>query len=198
MAQSYWELLKDPRWQRKRLEVMERDLWTCTQCGCETNTLNVHHSYYERGKKPWEYPSESLRTLCEECHAKTTAQVDEAKRILGSLPNDVLDEVIGYLRARYWIELGGCDPIPLTNYPQVAGFLSGFGVIGWWMRDAIAARIAEAGNECRAPRAMQQIASEQSQHLRAFYDRNLAERAAKEHGEAIDRAIACVAGADTE
>ncbi|MBK7212937.1 MAG: hypothetical protein IPH88_06500 [Bacteroidales bacterium] len=30
--------------------------------------LNVHHEYYQDGKLPWEYPDESLHTLCSECH----------------------------------------------------------------------------------------------------------------------------------
>jgi hypothetical protein len=33
--------------------------------------LNVHHTYYQSGKKPWEYPDESLITLCNPCHRKT-------------------------------------------------------------------------------------------------------------------------------
>lgn len=28
----------------------------------------MHHGYYEKRKQPWEYPQDSLRTLCEECH----------------------------------------------------------------------------------------------------------------------------------
>jgi len=32
--------------------------------------LNVHHNYYIRGKKPWEYPDDALVTLCEDCHKK--------------------------------------------------------------------------------------------------------------------------------
>jgi 5-methylcytosine-specific restriction endonuclease McrA len=65
---TYWELLKDPRWQRKRLEVMERDGFACVYCDSAEKTLNVHHSYYERGNAPWEYPDSSLHTLCEDCH----------------------------------------------------------------------------------------------------------------------------------
>lgn len=60
---------RDSRWQRKRLEIMERDNWTCQSCGRSGGvTLNVHHAYYEKGCKPWEYPNESLVTWCEECH----------------------------------------------------------------------------------------------------------------------------------
>ncbi|HCY39778.1 MAG TPA: hypothetical protein DHV48_00200 [Prolixibacteraceae bacterium] len=30
--------------------------------------LHVHHTYYQRGKKPWEYPDSSLETYCQSCH----------------------------------------------------------------------------------------------------------------------------------
>jgi len=62
----------DSRWQQKRLEIMARDKWTCKSCGAtgEGVTLNVHHAYYESGKKPWEYPEEALVTWCSECHEK--------------------------------------------------------------------------------------------------------------------------------
>jgi len=65
-------MYRDSRWQQKRLEVMERDGWKCRSCGASGDgvTLNVHHAYYETGKKPWEYPSTSLFTWCEECHSR--------------------------------------------------------------------------------------------------------------------------------
>jgi len=60
---------KDPRWQKKRLEVMQRDEFRCLHCGNEKATLNVHHCFYVAGRDPWEYDNECLQTLCEECHA---------------------------------------------------------------------------------------------------------------------------------
>lgn len=68
---TYAEKLKDPRWQKKRLEIMQRDQWTCRLCGSTTETLNVHHVYYEKGFDVWQYPDFALLTLCEECHQKT-------------------------------------------------------------------------------------------------------------------------------
>ena len=68
-ARPYWEKLKDPRWQKMRLEIMDRDGFKCTQCDDAKSTLNVHHAYYIKGRYPWEYPEWSLRTLCEECHS---------------------------------------------------------------------------------------------------------------------------------
>lgn len=65
---SYTDKLKDPRWQRKRLEIMQRDNWKCKLCGDEKTTLNVHHILYIKGLDPWEYDNKHLTTLCEECH----------------------------------------------------------------------------------------------------------------------------------
>ena len=67
----YWQQLRDPRWQKKRLEIMSRDNWRCVLCRNASDTLNVHHGYYEKGQMPWEYPDASLHTLCEKCHALT-------------------------------------------------------------------------------------------------------------------------------
>lgn len=68
---SKWSsAFRDSRWQKKRLEIMNRDKWTCRSCGKsgENVTLNVHHAYYETGKAPWEYLNETLVTLCDKCH----------------------------------------------------------------------------------------------------------------------------------
>lgn len=65
--QSYSEKLKDPRWQRKRLEVMNRDDFTCQLCQTKEKTLHVHHEQYKGD--PWDVDIDKLRTLCEDCHA---------------------------------------------------------------------------------------------------------------------------------
>jgi len=62
------EMYLNPRWQRKRLEIMSRDDFKCTRCGCDDLPLHVHHDYYEWGRLPWEYDNVYLRTLCEWCH----------------------------------------------------------------------------------------------------------------------------------
>lgn len=70
---SKWSsAFRDSRWQQKRLKIMERDNWTCCNCGAkgEGVTLNVHHMYYEKNKSPWEYDDETLITWCEKCHKK--------------------------------------------------------------------------------------------------------------------------------
>jgi len=68
MAKSYSEKLKDPRWQKKRLRIFERDKWKCLDCGATDNTLHVHHLRYFNGADPWDYDDVHLATLCEKCH----------------------------------------------------------------------------------------------------------------------------------
>lgn len=95
---AYREPLRDPRWQRLRLEVMQRDNFACVLCEATDKTLNVHHSYYAKGRKPWEYESESLRTLCEDCHARVSQYMDELKRIAGALDDGLLKTLLGFAR----------------------------------------------------------------------------------------------------
>jgi len=47
---KYSEKLKDPRWQKKRLKVLERDNWECKQCGEKEETLHIHHLLYDKDK----------------------------------------------------------------------------------------------------------------------------------------------------
>ncbi len=79
---TYFEKLKDPRWQKMRLKVLERDDWTC-QCCCDPDsTLAVHHRYYISGCEPWDYPMEALVTLCEECHTEERENRPQEERLL--------------------------------------------------------------------------------------------------------------------
>lgn len=80
---SYSEKLRDPRWQKMRLEIMQRDGFACRICHDEASTLNVHHRYYISGNDPWEYPLGALVTLCENCHKFETHEMDNACVRLG-------------------------------------------------------------------------------------------------------------------
>jgi len=68
MASNYSEKLRDPRWQKKRLEILERDGWMCQKCFDPESTLVVHHRRYLPNIEPWDYPDDLLITLCEDCH----------------------------------------------------------------------------------------------------------------------------------
>ncbi|HQR20070.1 MAG TPA: hypothetical protein PKV98_04345 [Burkholderiaceae bacterium] len=67
-GKTYYEKLKDPRWQKRRLDILARDEWMCQACYDAESTLHVHHIAYRKGAEPWEYPDHMLVTLCEECH----------------------------------------------------------------------------------------------------------------------------------
>jgi hypothetical protein len=64
---EYQEKLTDPRWQKMRLKVFERDGFRCCCCGDSTETLHIHHLVYGKGE-PWDSPMEDLETLCSFCH----------------------------------------------------------------------------------------------------------------------------------
>jgi len=67
---DYYELLKNPKWFRKRKRILNRDENKCTVCGSK-KLLVVHHTfYYEDFPDPWLYPNRSLLTLCNDCHEK--------------------------------------------------------------------------------------------------------------------------------
>jgi hypothetical protein len=51
------------------LEILERDKFSCSNCGDTESTLHVHHRRYVKGRKAWEYTDAELETLCEPCHA---------------------------------------------------------------------------------------------------------------------------------
>ena len=88
MEKSYSDKLKDPRWQQKRLRVMERDKFTCKKCFDTESTLTVHHKYYIYKADPWDYPDEILVTLCDKCHNEE----EEVKYIIGDFTKVLLAE----------------------------------------------------------------------------------------------------------
>lgn len=79
---GYLEKLRRPEWQRRRLEILSRDNFTCANCGDDKTTLNVHHRYYDYGSEPWDYDDAALVTLCEPCHSVET---EVSREIRGSV-----------------------------------------------------------------------------------------------------------------
>lgn len=82
---SYSDKLRDPRWQKKRLEIFERDGWICIICGSSQKNLHVHHNWYVRGLQPWEYNDSQLCTLCDGCHDKATKVQENLKNHLSRM-----------------------------------------------------------------------------------------------------------------
>jgi hypothetical protein len=79
---TYREQLLDPRWQRKRLEMLEAASWECSSCGGGKITLHVHHRRYFKGRMAWEYSNEELEVLCKDCHAEKHAHEELLARVL--------------------------------------------------------------------------------------------------------------------
>ena len=63
---KYSEKLKSPKWQKKRLEILQRDNFTCICCGDTETELHVNHLKYSG--EPWEAKNENLETVCKVCH----------------------------------------------------------------------------------------------------------------------------------
>jgi len=78
-------------------------------CGATEKTLHVHHKYYEKGLKPWEYPDTSLHCLCADCHKSIQAVHMELNRQIGRLDLSDLDVLLGYARG-----------LEMAAYPMVA------------------------------------------------------------------------------
>lgn len=89
-AKSYSEKLRDPRWQKKRLVILERDNFKCVVCLNTKSELHVHHGFYAKGREPWDYPDETLWTLCDECHEQVEQWLAEIREMIGGLyPGDI-------------------------------------------------------------------------------------------------------------
>lgn len=87
----------DPRWQKIRLKIMERDGFACKVCGEKTATLHVHHLKYEKGKKIWDVNDDDLETLCEKCHKNIEDLISRVRE--NSIPilkqsSDIIDSTI--------------------------------------------------------------------------------------------------------
>jgi hypothetical protein len=71
-SREYGEKLRDPRWQKRRLEIFQRDDWTCQLCCRADLELHVHHMY-RTSEDPWNEPDLHLLTVCKLCHEEQPA-----------------------------------------------------------------------------------------------------------------------------
>lgn len=91
---TYSEKLRDPRWQKKRLEIMQRDNFCCIVCCDSKSELQVHHLIYKK-RDPWDYPNALYQTLCKSCHELrgelTDKCVDALRIAVGKTSNQQLE-----------------------------------------------------------------------------------------------------------
>lgn len=75
---TYSEKLRDPRWQKKRLYILDRDNFSCQYCGETEKTIHVHHMGVD---------DSALISLCEDCH-----KVEHLKN-MSSMENELKDAI---------------------------------------------------------------------------------------------------------
>lgn len=100
MKMTYAEQLKHPKWQKMRLEVLERANFHCQICGDDEMTLHVHHKQYIKGRMAWEYELSNFDALCESCHNSTHEAKDRIMSILSCVPSvrwpEIADMLLGW------------------------------------------------------------------------------------------------------
>lgn len=104
MPKSYSEKLKDPRWQKKRLQILQRDKWVCQSCfssndGENRETLHVHHRWYDHGKEPWDYPDNCFLTVCKPCHDLIKDDLDWLKNLGRNESVSTIMAMVGCMKA---------------------------------------------------------------------------------------------------
>lgn len=97
---TYKELLRHPKWLRKRAAILEKYKSTCQHCRKQTAMLSIHHRYYVAWRKPWQYPDWALIPLCDTpCH-----------RLVQERDRDTFQD--------WETNDGACDPIPEPSVPD--------------------------------------------------------------------------------
>ncbi len=122
-APTYVQMLRDPRWQRRRNEILIRDNYRCVWCKDTENNLQVDHRRYRKGAKPWEYEDRDLQTLCASCHERITKLRRRVMDMLGDFNVYELPIVIAGIENQW----SGCQmvsspaPAPAPRADRTAG-----------------------------------------------------------------------------
>lgn len=114
-VKTYSEKMKDPRWQKKRLKLLDLNEWACEACQTKEKTLHVHHSYYDKSIEPWDYPDYVYVILCDECHEKMHLLIKAAqlalRRVVSNLSNINVNDLFLAIKALF------------LDYPEALLFL---------------------------------------------------------------------------
>jgi hypothetical protein len=106
MNAEYQRLLRDPRWQKRRLEVLNMAEWKCEDCGDGKESLEIHHCAYRADTDPWEYGDNLLMCLCMRCHRKRQESERDFRVEIGKITRKVplkclemvMGEILKYAR----------------------------------------------------------------------------------------------------
>jgi len=128
---TYSEQLKHPKWQKRRLEILNRAGFRCESCEESEKTLHVHHKRYHKGAMAWEYADDELVALCEDCHASETLLRQQLDDAIGQLHTGELEYLVGFAESMIAsvAVFAGEDVAdhthwPLRSYEHAWGFLA--------------------------------------------------------------------------
>jgi len=65
------KVTRGSRWKALRLQALDRDEWSCVQCGTHIK-LEIDHILPVRDRPDLSYTLANLQTLCGSCHTKKT------------------------------------------------------------------------------------------------------------------------------
>lgn len=85
VMQDWRRLYKTARWQRLRMSILERDLFTCQWPGCgrmhsDTSQLVADHKRAHRGDLNLFWDAGNLQCLCKSCHDREKQREEAASR----------------------------------------------------------------------------------------------------------------------
>ncbi len=77
---DYAKLLRRREWRERRDEIIAKTP-RCQKCGRSGRPLAVHHTRYDYGRLPWDYPDEALMVVCNgQCHKDADEDREEQER----------------------------------------------------------------------------------------------------------------------
>ena len=80
-VQAWRAWYKTARWQRLRMAVLQRDLFTCQFCGVvehRKGQLVADHRTAHRGDAALFWDADNLQCLCKTCHDSTKQRMERA------------------------------------------------------------------------------------------------------------------------
>lgn len=92
---------------------MEVSHFSCVNCTAKDKELQIHHKFYEFGRKPWEYGVDELECLCCDCHKKVGEYAKGIKELMTIQDSSKLRDIYLSILAEtndatigYWLKSG--------------------------------------------------------------------------------------------